>query len=125
MMIDTVSIINEVLNFFSGAADTDEALQRRKESYRQELQEQIAEQHRNKKRWVFSDPRLFSVQFIMLKQRLCDPAPNSVWWHLEVAAFKDPYSSYVFPIFTNIAIRFLHSVIFTTTASVYSVHTAL
>ncbi|XP_053179175.1 centrosome and spindle pole-associated protein 1-like isoform X2 [Scomber japonicus] len=33
-----------------GAADTDEALQRRKESYRQELQEQIAEQHRNKKR---------------------------------------------------------------------------
>ncbi|XP_044220221.1 centrosome and spindle pole-associated protein 1-like isoform X1 [Thunnus albacares] len=33
-----------------GAADTDEALQRRKECYRQELQEQIAEQHRNKKR---------------------------------------------------------------------------
>ncbi|CAK6969350.1 centrosome and spindle pole-associated protein 1-like isoform X2 [Scomber scombrus] len=33
-----------------GAADTDEVLQRRKESYRQELQEQIAEQHRNKKR---------------------------------------------------------------------------
>nr|XP_019942477.1 PREDICTED: centrosome and spindle pole-associated protein 1 [Paralichthys olivaceus] len=33
-----------------GAADTDEALQRRKERYRQELQEQIAEQHRNKKR---------------------------------------------------------------------------
>ncbi|KAM9741220.1 centrosome and spindle pole-associated protein 1-like isoform 4-T4 [Menidia menidia] len=33
-----------------GAADTDEALQRRKELYRQELQEQIAEQHRNKKR---------------------------------------------------------------------------
>nr|XP_020451196.1 centrosome and spindle pole-associated protein 1-like isoform X2 [Monopterus albus] len=33
-----------------GAADTDEALQKRKERYRQELQEQIAEQHRNKKR---------------------------------------------------------------------------
>uniref|UniRef100_A0A3B4UMY9 Centrosome and spindle pole associated protein 1 n=1 Tax=Seriola dumerili TaxID=41447 RepID=A0A3B4UMY9_SERDU len=33
-----------------GAVDTDEALQRRKERYRQELQEQIAEQHRNKKR---------------------------------------------------------------------------
>ncbi|GAA6222637.1 centrosome and spindle pole associated protein 1-like [Lates japonicus] len=33
-----------------GAADTDEALQRKKERYRQELQEQIAEQHRNKKR---------------------------------------------------------------------------
>ncbi|XP_072252333.1 LOW QUALITY PROTEIN: centrosome and spindle pole-associated protein 1-like [Leuresthes tenuis] len=33
-----------------GAADTDETLQRRKERYRQELQEQIAEQHRNKKR---------------------------------------------------------------------------
>ncbi|XP_040903340.1 centrosome and spindle pole associated protein 1-like isoform X2 [Toxotes jaculatrix] len=33
-----------------GAADTDEALRRRKERYRQELQEQIAEQHRNKKR---------------------------------------------------------------------------
>ncbi|XP_037318345.2 centrosome and spindle pole-associated protein 1-like isoform X2 [Pungitius pungitius] len=33
-----------------GAADTEEALQRRKERYRQELQEQIAEQHRNKKR---------------------------------------------------------------------------
>ncbi|KAK2849525.1 hypothetical protein Q5P01_009359 [Channa striata] len=33
-----------------GAADTDEAIQRRKERYRQELQEQIAEQHRNKKR---------------------------------------------------------------------------
>ncbi|CAB1453899.1 unnamed protein product [Pleuronectes platessa] len=33
-----------------GAADTDEALRRRKEHYRHELQEQIAEQHRNKKR---------------------------------------------------------------------------
>ncbi|XP_074503831.1 centrosome and spindle pole associated protein 1-like isoform X2 [Sebastes fasciatus] len=33
-----------------GAADTKDALQRRKERYRQELQEQIAEQHRNKKR---------------------------------------------------------------------------
>ncbi|XP_071313549.1 centrosome and spindle pole-associated protein 1-like isoform X2 [Trachinotus anak] len=33
-----------------GTADTDEALWRRKERYRQELQEQIAEQHRNKKR---------------------------------------------------------------------------
>ncbi|XP_017278653.1 centrosome and spindle pole associated protein 1-like isoform X2 [Kryptolebias marmoratus] len=33
-----------------GAADSDEALQRKKERYRQELQEQIAEQHRNKKR---------------------------------------------------------------------------
>ncbi|KAF7657308.1 hypothetical protein LDENG_00028880, partial [Lucifuga dentata] len=33
-----------------GAADTEEALQRRKERYRQELQEQIAEQHRNRKR---------------------------------------------------------------------------
>ncbi|XP_070819475.1 centrosome and spindle pole-associated protein 1-like isoform X1 [Chaetodon trifascialis] len=33
-----------------GAADTEDALQRRKERYRQELQEQIAEQHRNKKR---------------------------------------------------------------------------
>ncbi|KAM8910272.1 centrosome and spindle pole-associated protein 1-like isoform 2-T7 [Spinachia spinachia] len=33
-----------------GAADGEDALQRRKERYRQELQEQIAEQHRNKKR---------------------------------------------------------------------------
>ncbi|XP_075959153.1 centrosome and spindle pole associated protein 1-like isoform X4 [Anarhichas minor] len=33
-----------------GAADTEDALQRRKERYRRELQEQIAEQHRNKKR---------------------------------------------------------------------------
>ncbi|XP_036933606.1 centrosome and spindle pole associated protein 1-like isoform X2 [Acanthopagrus latus] len=33
-----------------GAADTEDALQRRKERYRQELQEQIAEQHRNKKK---------------------------------------------------------------------------
>ncbi|KAM4732444.1 centrosome and spindle pole associated protein 1 isoform 2-T2 [Anableps anableps] len=33
-----------------GAADTEEALQRKKERYRQELQEQIAEQHLNKKR---------------------------------------------------------------------------
>ncbi|XP_058505755.1 centrosome and spindle pole-associated protein 1-like isoform X2 [Solea solea] len=33
-----------------GADDTDETLRRRKERYRQELQEQIAEQHRNKKR---------------------------------------------------------------------------
>ncbi|XP_034545980.1 centrosome and spindle pole associated protein 1-like isoform X2 [Notolabrus celidotus] len=33
-----------------GLADTKDALQRRKERYRQELQEQIAEQHRNKKR---------------------------------------------------------------------------
>ncbi|XP_074530747.1 centrosome and spindle pole-associated protein 1-like [Halichoeres trimaculatus] len=33
-----------------GIADTKDALQRRKERYRQELQEQIAEQHRNKKR---------------------------------------------------------------------------
>ncbi|CAJ1057942.1 centrosome and spindle pole associated protein 1-like isoform X1 [Xyrichtys novacula] len=33
-----------------GLADTKDALQRRKECYRQELQEQIAEQHRNKKR---------------------------------------------------------------------------
>ncbi|XP_070769650.1 centrosome and spindle pole-associated protein 1-like [Enoplosus armatus] len=33
-----------------GAADTEDALQKRKTRYRQELQEQIAEQHRNKKR---------------------------------------------------------------------------
>ncbi|KAM3612096.1 uncharacterized protein V6R79_002592 [Siganus canaliculatus] len=33
-----------------GAADAEEILQRKKERYRQELQEQIAEQHRNKKR---------------------------------------------------------------------------
>ncbi|KAM7417115.1 hypothetical protein PAMA_016971 [Pampus argenteus] len=33
-----------------GAADTEEALKKRKECYRKELQEQIAEQHRNKKR---------------------------------------------------------------------------
>ncbi|XP_061582397.1 centrosome and spindle pole-associated protein 1-like isoform X3 [Cololabis saira] len=33
-----------------GAADTCEALQKRKERYRRELEEQIAEQHRNKKR---------------------------------------------------------------------------
>ncbi|XP_042349771.1 centrosome and spindle pole-associated protein 1-like isoform X2 [Plectropomus leopardus] len=33
-----------------GATDTEDALQRRKVRYRQELQEQIAEQHRNKKR---------------------------------------------------------------------------
>ncbi|XP_035983224.1 centrosome and spindle pole-associated protein 1 isoform X2 [Fundulus heteroclitus] len=33
-----------------GAAETEEALQRKKERYRQELQQQIAEQHRNKKR---------------------------------------------------------------------------
>ncbi|XP_045885845.1 centrosome and spindle pole associated protein 1-like isoform X2 [Micropterus dolomieu] len=33
-----------------GVADTEDALQRRKMRYRQELQEQIAEQHRNKKR---------------------------------------------------------------------------
>ncbi|XP_076023975.1 centrosome and spindle pole associated protein 1-like [Genypterus blacodes] len=33
-----------------GAHDTKEVLQRRKERYRQELQEQIAEQHRNRKR---------------------------------------------------------------------------
>lgn len=47
------------LCFFSGAADTDETLQRRKERYRQELQEQIAEQHRNRKRSVITDPCLF------------------------------------------------------------------
>ncbi|XP_041845491.1 centrosome and spindle pole-associated protein 1-like isoform X2 [Melanotaenia boesemani] len=39
-----------VTGLLIGAADTDEALQRRKERYRHELQEQIAEQHRNKKR---------------------------------------------------------------------------
>lgn len=33
-----------------GAADTNETLQRRKERYRKELQDQIAEQHQNKKR---------------------------------------------------------------------------
>ncbi|XP_030001585.1 centrosome and spindle pole associated protein 1-like isoform X2 [Sphaeramia orbicularis] len=33
-----------------GTANTEEALKKRKERYRQELQEQIAEQHRNKKR---------------------------------------------------------------------------
>ncbi|CAN9514679.1 unnamed protein product [Ophioblennius macclurei] len=33
-----------------GAADTDEVIQRKKDRYRKELQEQIAEQHRNKKR---------------------------------------------------------------------------
>ncbi|XP_056295792.1 centrosome and spindle pole-associated protein 1-like isoform X3 [Pseudoliparis swirei] len=33
-----------------GAADAEDALQRRNERYRQELQEQIAEQHRNKRR---------------------------------------------------------------------------
>lgn len=37
-------------HFFLGVADTNEALQRRKEHYRKELQEQIAEKHRNKKR---------------------------------------------------------------------------
>ncbi|XP_069575007.1 centrosome and spindle pole-associated protein 1-like isoform X1 [Brachyistius frenatus] len=45
---------NEVAEFATGliigAANTDEALQRRKSRYRQELQEQIAEQHQNKKR---------------------------------------------------------------------------
>lgn len=46
-------------SIISGAADTDEALQRRKERYRQELQEQIAEQHRNKKRYSISDLCLF------------------------------------------------------------------
>ncbi|KAM9376712.1 centrosome and spindle pole-associated protein 1-like isoform 2-T3 [Pholidichthys leucotaenia] len=35
---------------FIGTADTDEALQKKKERYRKELQAQIAEQHRNKKR---------------------------------------------------------------------------
>ncbi|KAM6924017.1 centrosome and spindle pole associated protein 1-like [Xenentodon cancila] len=39
-----------VTGLIIGVADTCEALQRRKERYRQELQEQIAEQHRNKKR---------------------------------------------------------------------------
>uniref|UniRef100_A0A096MEV4 Centrosome and spindle pole associated protein 1a n=1 Tax=Poecilia formosa TaxID=48698 RepID=A0A096MEV4_POEFO len=39
-----------VTGLLIGAADTNEALQRKKERYRQELQEQIAEQHRNKKR---------------------------------------------------------------------------
>lgn len=42
-------------SIFSGAADTEDALQRRKERYREELQEQIAEQHRNKKRYVVRD----------------------------------------------------------------------
>lgn len=40
----------DLFPIFTGAADTDDALQRRKERYRQELQEQIAEQQRNKKR---------------------------------------------------------------------------
>lgn len=44
---------------FSGVADTEDALQRRKMRYRQELQEQIAEQHRNKKRYNVSDSCLF------------------------------------------------------------------
>ncbi|XP_054890621.1 centrosome and spindle pole-associated protein 1-like isoform X1 [Poeciliopsis prolifica] len=39
-----------VTGLIIGAADTNEALQRKKERYRQELQEQIAEQHRNRKR---------------------------------------------------------------------------
>lgn len=37
------------MTIFLGGADTDDTLQK-KERYRQELQEQIAEQHRNKKR---------------------------------------------------------------------------
>lgn len=36
----------------TGAADAAAALQGRKERYRHELQEQIAEQQRNRKRWV-------------------------------------------------------------------------
>lgn len=35
-----------------GAAEGEEAVQRRKERYRQELLEQIAEQRKNKKKWV-------------------------------------------------------------------------
>ncbi|XP_029368386.1 centrosome and spindle pole-associated protein 1-like isoform X2 [Echeneis naucrates] len=43
---------NDETEFATGLiiADADEVLRRRKERYRQELQEQIAEQHRNKKR---------------------------------------------------------------------------
>uniref|UniRef100_A0A671X1V6 Uncharacterized protein n=1 Tax=Sparus aurata TaxID=8175 RepID=A0A671X1V6_SPAAU len=52
---------------FLGTADTEDALQRRKERYRQELQEQIAEQHRNKKRYVISSPYVPYVQ--------CNPEP--------------------------------------------------
>lgn len=52
---------------FSGAADTEDALQRRKERYRQELQEQIAEQHRNKKKYVISAPYVPYAQ--------CNPEP--------------------------------------------------
>lgn len=36
----------------TGAAESKEAVQRRKERYRQELLEQMAEQCRNKKKWV-------------------------------------------------------------------------
>lgn len=38
------------MTIFLGGADTEDTLQKKKERYRQELQEQIAEQHRNKKR---------------------------------------------------------------------------
>lgn len=38
----------------TGTADSEAALQRRRERYRLELQEQIAEQHRNKRRCFWS-----------------------------------------------------------------------
>lgn len=47
---------------YTGAADTEAASQRRRERYRQELQEQIAEQHRNKKRCV--QKRLMDAEFL-------------------------------------------------------------
>lgn len=52
-------LLSDPFTTFSGAADTEDALQRRKERYRHELQEQIAEQHRNKKRYIVSDPCIF------------------------------------------------------------------
>ena len=40
-----------LLLFPSGAADAEEALRKRQERYRQELEEQIADQQRRKRRW--------------------------------------------------------------------------
>lgn len=60
----------------SGAADTDEALQRKKERYRQELQEQIAEQQRNKKRYSASQKYLY----LFMSPTLCHFSMLMFYW---------------------------------------------
>ncbi|XP_069026929.1 centrosome and spindle pole associated protein 1-like isoform X5 [Embiotoca jacksoni] len=90
---------NEVAEFATGliigAANTDEALQRRKSRYRQELQEQIAEQHQNKKSEAYRSP-YEEPHHLYAARNLLDP--NMAYYgHLPVPGAGLPMSYWNVP----------------------------